>query len=107
MTHESPSHDDRQSNGLRFPSCEGLADIDDLMRQFSDLVVLPPLCRERACREAERCKGGYGPPCLHMYPDVFVAHIRGGMRELRRFWKRQRAMAAERDARRRRGGPEP
>jgi len=40
--------DDRQPAEFRFRSCEGLADIDDLMRQLSDLLVVPVLCRKRA-----------------------------------------------------------
>jgi len=91
--------DDRQPAEFRFRSGEGLADIDDLMRQLSDLLVVPVLCRKRACRLAERCRGGPGPPCLHQYPDVFAVHVRGRMREMRRFWQRQRALATQ-------GGPQ-
>ena len=88
MTHDRRRlEDDRQPTEFRFRSCEGLADIDDLMRQLSDLLVVPVLCRKRACRLSERCRGGAGPPCLHEYP------------EMRRFWQRQRALAAQRNAR--------
>jgi hypothetical protein len=100
MTHDRRRlEDDRQPTEFRFRSCEGLADIDDLMRQLSDLLVVPVLCRKRACRLSERCRGGAGPPCLHEYPDVFAVHVRGRMREMRRFWQRQRALAAQRNAR--------
>ena len=49
MTHDRRRlGDDRQPAEFRFRSCEGLADIDDLMRQLSDLLVVPVLCRKRA-----------------------------------------------------------
>ena len=97
MTHDRRRlEDDRQPTEFRFRSCEGLADIDDLMRQLSDLLVVPVLCRKGACRLSERCRGGPGPPCLHQYPEVFAVHVGGCMREMRRFWKRQRALAAQR-----------
>jgi hypothetical protein len=97
MTHDHRRlEDDTQPAEFRFRSCEGLAEIDDLMRQLSDLLVVPVLCRKRACRLAERCRGGPGPPCLHQYPDVFAVHVGGRMREMRRFWQRQRALAAQR-----------
>ena len=97
MTHDRRRlEDDRQPTEFRFRSCEGLADIDDLMRQLSDLLVVPVLCRKRACRLSERCRGGPGPPCLHEYPEVFAVRVGGRMRETRRFWQRQRALAAQR-----------
>jgi hypothetical protein len=100
MTHDRRRlEDDRQPAEFRFRSCEGLADIDDLMRQLSDLLVIPVLCRKRACRLAERCRGGDGPPCLHQYPEIFAVHVGDRMREMRRFWQRQRALAAQRNAR--------
>ena len=97
MTHDRRRlEDDRQPTEFRFRSCEGLADIDDLMRQLSDLLVVPVLCRKRACRLSERCRGGPGPPCLDQYPEIFAVHVGGRMRETRRFWLRQRALAAQR-----------
>jgi hypothetical protein len=94
MTHDSDSHDGHPGHSL-----EGLADIDDLMRQLSDFITFPLLCRRAACRRAWRCQGGAGPPCLHECPGVFAANMQNGLRDARRFWKRQRAMAAQRDAR--------
>jgi hypothetical protein len=79
-------------------SAEGLADIDDLMRQLSDLLTYPALCRIRACRRAQRCRGGAGPPCLNEAPRVFAAAMSDRMRGIRRFWARQRRLAAERQA---------
>jgi hypothetical protein len=79
-------------------SAEGLADIDDLMRQLSDLLTYPALCRIRACRRAQRCRGGAGPPCLNEAPRVFAAAMSDRMRGIRRFWARQRRLAAERGA---------
>jgi hypothetical protein len=98
MTHDSPARE-----GFRFPprrprSLEGLPDIDDLVRQLSDFIDYPVLCRNRACRLSERCQGGYGPPCFDADREVFAEHMRNGLREMRRFWKRQRALAAQRDA---------
>jgi hypothetical protein len=96
MTHDSRSPGHGRTD-FKFRSCEGLPDIDDVMRQLSNFLVVPVLCRRRACRQAERCPGGPGPPCLHEYPDVFAVHVRDGLREMRLFWQRQRAMAAQRD----------
>jgi hypothetical protein len=102
MTHDRNPHDRNppaktgapsEPRRARYRSFEGLADIDDVMRQLSDLAVFAPLCRRRACNRAGRCQGGYGPPCLFEAPEVFIAHIKGGTREMRRFWKRQRALA--------------
>jgi hypothetical protein len=77
---------------------EGIAEASDLMRQLSDLFVLAPGCRHRACRAAGRCRGGEGPPCFHEHRDLFIDAMRHGLRATRRFWKRQRALAAERKA---------
>ncbi|HEX8166285.1 MAG TPA: hypothetical protein VF601_10930 [Beijerinckiaceae bacterium] len=85
----------RRRPDLRRISLEGLADIDDLMRQLSDLITFPVLCRRRACRATRRCQGGPGPPCLYECPDAFAANMQDGMREIRRFWQRQRAKAAQ------------
>jgi hypothetical protein len=74
---------------------DGIADPSDLMRQLSDLFVLAPGCRRKACRRAERCRGGDGPPCFHHDRELFVEAMQGGLREIRRFWRRQRALAAE------------
>src|SRR4051794_8341654 len=68
------------------------------MRQLSDLLVYAPFCRIRACRRAERCRGGAGPPCLYEATPVFVGPIADGMRDIRRFWARQRRLAAEMQA---------
>ncbi|MDF3063739.1 MAG: hypothetical protein K0S06_3848 [Microvirga sp.] len=99
MTHASHSHARHGGAGQppapRHRSCEGIADIDEPMRQLSDLVVFAPFCRRRACRRAGRCRGGSGPPCLFEAPEVFVAPLQNGMREIRRFWSRQRALARE------------
>ena len=88
----------RQRPDLRHISTEGLADIDDLMRQLSDLIAFPVLCRKRACRATRRCQGGYGPPCLFEYPEIFATHMQDGMREIRRFWQHQRKLNAQREA---------
>lgn len=82
-------------------SLDGIAEVSDLMRQLSDLFVLAPGCRRRACRLTERCQGGEGPPCFHEHRDLFVEAMRNGLRGTRRFWARQRALA--REAERRRG----
>ena len=104
------THDDylvvrtERSNQVRrvrcrdFRSTEGIADIDDLMRQLSDLLTYAPFCRIRACRRAERCQGGAGPPCLNEATRVFVGAMSDRMRGTRRFWARQRQLAAERHA---------
>jgi hypothetical protein len=80
-----------------YRSADGIADIDDLMRQLSDLPAYAPVCRIRVCRRAERCQGGAGPPCLHEATRVFVEAIADRMRGTRRFWARQRRLAAERE----------
>ena len=76
-------------------SLEGIADPSDLMRQLSDLFVLAPGCKRRACQVAERCQGGEGPPCFHEYRSLFVDAMQAGLRETRRFWRRQRARAGD------------
>jgi hypothetical protein len=74
-------------------SCDGVAEPSDLMRQLSDLLVLAPFCRRRACRRAGRCRGGEGPHCFHENRAIFAAAMMGGLRDARRFWARQRALA--------------
>ena len=74
---------------------DGIADPSDLMRQLSDLFVLAPGCRRGACRIAERCQGGDGPPCFHEHRELFAEAMSAGLRDTRQFWKRQRALAAE------------
>ena len=91
MTHVcTPRPDCRPAN--RRP-LEGIADPSDLMRQLSDLFVLAVGCRRKACRLAERCQGGDGPPCFHEHRDLFAEAMRAGLRDTRRFWRRQRALA--------------
>ena len=74
---------------------DGIADPSDLMRQLSDLFVLAPGCRRTACRIAERCQGGDGPPCFHEHRELFTEAMSAGLRETRQFWKRQQALAGE------------
>ena len=92
MTHACPPppHPRRKHRSL-----EDIADPSDLMRQLSDLFVLAPGCRRKPCRMAERCQGGDGPPCFHEYRELFAEAMTAGLRENRRFWKRQRALAGE------------
>jgi hypothetical protein len=66
------------------------------VRQLSNVIDDPVLCRKRACRRAERCQGGYGPALPRRRPRS--SHMRNGLREMRRFWKRQRTLAAQRSA---------
>jgi hypothetical protein len=91
MTHDSTPPNTR-SNGR---SLDGIADPSDLLRQLSDLFCLPLGCRRNACRRTERCHGGEGPPCFHEDRKFFAEAMQAGLRETRRFWKRQRALAAE------------
>jgi hypothetical protein len=74
-------------------SFDGVAEPSELMRQLSDLLVLAPLCRRRACRLAGRCRGGEGPHCFHENRAIFAAAMMGGLRDARRFWARHRALA--------------
>ena len=92
MTHDSTPPPHGLSNRR---SLEGIADPSDLMRQLSDLFVLAFGCRRKACRRAGRCQGGDGPPCFHEYRELFAEAMTAGLRENRRFWKRQRALAGE------------
>ncbi|HKH95733.1 MAG TPA: hypothetical protein VKA39_04340 [Beijerinckiaceae bacterium] len=92
MTHvrTPPPH-----RGPKHRPLEGIADPSDLMRQLSDLFVLAPGCRRKACRMAGRCQGGDGPPCFHADRELFIEAVTAGLRDIRRFWKRQRALAGE------------
>ena len=98
MTHvctPQDSEDVERPKDPRRRSLHGIADPSDLMRQLSDLFCLPFGCRRRACRRAERCQGGEGPPCFHEHREFFAEAMRAGLRDIRRFWKRQRALAGE------------
>lgn len=77
---------------------DGLAEIDEVLRQLADLLCVPLGCRRRACRASERCAGGKGPPCVYEEWMVFVAHFETKTRDLRRFWARQRLLAREMQA---------
>ena len=90
MTHDSTPPPHGLSNRR---SLEGIADPSDLMRQLSDLFELAFGCRRKACRRAGRCQGGDGPPCFHADRELFVEAVTAGLRDIRRFWKRQRALA--------------
>jgi len=92
MTHaRKPSHDASDNRA----SVEDLPVLDDVLRDLSTLLQLPWDCRRRRCRATKRCQGGEGPPCFHRY-RAFIAHSieQSGLRGLRRFWQRQRALAA-------------
>ena len=92
MTHaRKPSHDASDNRA----SVEDLPVLDDALRDLSTLLQLPWDCRRRRCRATKRCQGGEGPPCFHRY-RAFIAHSieQSGLRGLRRFWQRQRALAA-------------
>jgi hypothetical protein len=79
-------------------SLEGLCEVDEVMRQLCDLLELPLDCPRRACRRAGRCQGGDGPPCFYRKRRYIAGCIETGLRDTRRFWKRQRAIAAQREA---------
>ncbi|HEX8166546.1 MAG TPA: hypothetical protein VF601_12250 [Beijerinckiaceae bacterium] len=98
MTHDSGTHDPPPKGAPRHRPLDGIADPSDLMRQLSDLFVWAPGCRRRACRRAERCQGGEGPPCFDENRGFFAEAMTAGLRETRRFWKRQRALAREAEA---------
>ena len=92
MTHVcTPPPDGRPAHR----SLAGIADPSALMRQLSDLFVLAVGCRRKACRGAERCQGGDGPPCFHEHRELFVEAMQAGLRVTNRFRSRQRALAAE------------
>jgi hypothetical protein len=74
-------------------SVEGLSEVDDVMRQLADLLELPLDCPRRACRRMARCQGGDGPPCFYRKRRWIAGCISTGLRDTRRFWKRQRALA--------------
>ena len=93
--HDSSPPDARTDTASLGPRrLDGLADIDEVLRQLADLLWVP-LGRKRSCRATERCAGGKGPPCVYEWPDVFVAHFADRTRSVRVFWPRQRALAAE------------
>jgi hypothetical protein len=79
----------------RLRRLDGLADIDEVLRQLSNLLCVPLGCRRRSCRETERCAGGAGPPCVYEEWTVFVAHFEAKTRDMRRFWARQRLLAEQ------------
>lgn len=77
---------------------DGLAEIDEVLRQLADLLCVPLGCRRRACRASERCAGGKGPPCIYECVGAFAAHCKDRTRGVRRFWARQRRLAGEMQA---------
>jgi hypothetical protein len=83
----------------RLRRLDGLADMDEVLRQLADLLCVPLGCRNRSCRATERCAGGEGPPCVYEWHGVFVAHFEDQTRSVRAFWRRQRTLAAEMRAR--------
>ena len=95
MTHELRSSDSQTFPAPGQRRLDGLADIDEVLRQLADLLCVPHGCRRRACRASERCAGGAGPPCAYAEAEVFVTHFRERTRSVRRFWARQRRLAAE------------
>jgi hypothetical protein len=80
-------------------SVDGLAEVDEVMRQLADLLELPLDCPRRACRRMMRCQGGDGPPGFHRKRHYIAGCIETGLRDTRRFWKRQRALARDVQAR--------
>jgi hypothetical protein len=100
MTHADKASEAR-ANTTRFrpPRLDGLADLDEVLRQLSDLLCVPLGCRRRSCRATERCVGGQGPPCVYEETAVFISHFEARTREVRVFWRRQHLLAAERQAR--------
>src|SRR5215218_1137026 len=92
------THDSRHPQGAPRPrhrAVEHIADIDDLMRQLSDILDLHIDCRRTACQTAGRCKGGEGPYCFHANRAYIAQSIAAGLADTRRFWSRQRALARE------------
>jgi hypothetical protein len=79
-------------------SVEDLPELDEVLRQLSSLLELPLDCRRIACRRSARCQGGEGPPCFYRKREFIAKCIQSGLRDTRRFWKRQRALARAAEA---------
>ena len=93
MTHaRTPGPTPAPSALPRRVQLDGIADLDDLLRQLADLCTTAPFCRRKACRRADRCQGGKGPPCMYQWRKLFAAVMQDGLRDVRRFWRRQRAL---------------
>ncbi|PVE23519.1 hypothetical protein DC522_15355 [Microvirga sp. KLBC 81] len=72
-----------------------LPDCDDALRRLADVLDVPATCRKHACRRAERCQGGYGPPCYFERRKFFADAVLDAMPEYRTRWaERRRSIAA-------------
>ena len=68
-----------------------LPDADDALRLLADAIQAPEACRKRVCRAAQRCQGGFGPPCFLADRRRFADAVREEMDEHRAFWAAHRA----------------
>jgi hypothetical protein len=67
-----------------------LPDCDDALRRLADVLHVPATCRKRGCRKAERCQGGYGPPCYFDRRKFFADAVLDDMHAYRTDWDARR-----------------